>query len=164
MTPVIATLSTHGSGHCSLSHRTCVFKSRAFHTNFSKHLSRLTPHRNASHSIATSRLFDNHRQSANLRTHGHPYFLLHLTSLLMTNIVERVCYRHMEMLTAPIIVHDYCYYCWWCTRTVLYQKPAWQLVNHRIATRDCSDPAHYCISVTRSYATPLDYYHQHGVL
>ena len=109
----------------------------------------------------TSRLSDNNRQSANLRTHGHQYFLLHLTSLLMTNIVERVCYRHMEMLTAPIIVHDYCYYCWWCTLTVLYQKPAWQLVNHRIATRDCSDPAHYCISVTRSYATPLDYYHYH---
>ena len=54
----------------------------------------------------------------------------------MTNIVERVCYRHMEMLTAPIIVHDYCYYCWWCTLTVLYQNllGSWRTTESLLVT------------------------------
>ena len=38
--------------------------------------------------------------------YSHSYFRLHLTSLVMANIVERVCYWHMEMLTTPSIGHD----------------------------------------------------------
>jgi len=78
MTPVIATLSTHGSGHCSLSHRTCVFKSRAFHTNFSKHLSRLTAtHRIASQPRGYSTTTASQPTYAPTGTHTSSYILHH---------------------------------------------------------------------------------------
>ena len=48
----------------------------------------------------------------------------------------------------------------------IIRRTNWLAAGEQIAARDCFDPTHYCIciSVTRSYATPLDYYHQHGVL
>ena len=66
----------------------------------------------ASRLAATHRNLEANRQPPPVSQLTHPRApILPLTSLLMANIVERVCYRHMEMLTTPSIGHDYyCYY------------------------------------------------------